>query len=70
MTDTSQHRHPTLGIDIGRVLISPWHADGGDTSFIGGSLRDALETPPLRVSSCRCGEARGPENCESALPNR
>ena len=45
MKDTSQ-RLPTLGIDIGRVLISPWHADGADTSFIGGSLQQALETPP------------------------
>ena len=35
-----------LGIDIGRVLISPDPADGGDTSFIGGSLEAALATPP------------------------
>jgi hypothetical protein len=35
-----------LGIDIGRVLISPDRADGGDTSFIGGSLEAALATPP------------------------
>ena len=36
-----------LGIDIGRVLISP-DAQGtnGDTSFIGGSIQDALDTPP------------------------
>lgn len=36
-----------LGLDIGRVLISP-DAPGGraDTSFIGGSLADALATPP------------------------
>jgi hypothetical protein len=33
-----------LGIDIGRVLISP--GNGGDTSFIGGSIQDALNTPP------------------------
>lgn len=45
MNHTPQ-RLPTLGIDIGRVLISPWHADGADTSFIGGSLKDALDTPP------------------------
>ncbi len=33
-----------LGIDIGRVLIA---ADGAaDTSFIGGSIADALATPP------------------------
>jgi hypothetical protein len=36
-----------LGIDIGRVLISPdAHGTGGDTSFIGGSIQDALDTPP------------------------
>lgn len=36
-----------LGIDIGRVLISPdGHGTGGDTSFIGGSIQDALDTPP------------------------
>jgi hypothetical protein len=36
-----------LGIDIGRVLISPDPAGtGGDTSFIGGSIQDALNTPP------------------------
>jgi hypothetical protein len=36
-----------LGIDIGRVLIAP-EAKGtkGDTSFIGGSLEQALQTPP------------------------
>jgi hypothetical protein len=36
-----------LGIDIGRVLIAPDAAGTkGDTSFIGGSLQDALNTPP------------------------
>lgn len=35
-----------LGIDVGRVLIRPEDADGADTSFIGGSLDDALNTPP------------------------
>jgi len=35
-----------LGIDIGRVLIRPDPAGGGDTSFIGGSLETALGTPP------------------------
>src|SRR5215831_16130819 len=36
-----------LGIDIGRVLISPDPANGkADTSFIGGSLEAALATPP------------------------
>ncbi len=37
---------PRLGIDIGRVIIAPDGADGSDTSFIGGSLADALSTPP------------------------
>jgi hypothetical protein len=37
-----------LGIDIGRVLIAPGGSGGrADTSFIQGSLADALETPPM-----------------------
>jgi hypothetical protein len=35
-----------LGIDVGRVLISPGDSSKPDTSFIGGSLEDALTTPP------------------------
>lgn len=35
-----------LGIDVGRVLISPGESSASDTSFIGGSLEDALQTPP------------------------
>jgi hypothetical protein len=35
-----------LGIDVGRVLISPGDESKPDTSFIGGSLDDALNTPP------------------------
>jgi hypothetical protein len=36
-----------LGIDVGRVLISAEDADSAaDTSFIGGTLEDALRTPP------------------------
>jgi hypothetical protein len=35
-----------LGIDVGRVLISPGDEAKPDTSFIGGSLEDALRTPP------------------------
>lgn len=35
-----------LGIDIGRVLIAPDSGDRNDTSFIGGSIDDALATPP------------------------
>ena len=34
-----------LGIDVGRVLISPGDGSKPDTSFIGGSLEDALATP-------------------------
>jgi hypothetical protein len=34
-----------LGLDIGRVLISPEHGHGGDTSFIGGTLETAVATP-------------------------
>jgi len=37
---------PRLGIDIGRVLIAAEGANGADTAFIGGSLNDALNTPP------------------------
>jgi hypothetical protein len=35
-----------LGIDVGRVLISPGDDSAPDTSFIGGTLEDALRTPP------------------------
>lgn len=35
-----------LGIDVGRVLISPGDEAKPDTSFIGGSLEDALNTSP------------------------
>lgn len=35
-----------LGIDVGRVLISPGKDSAPDTSFIGGTLEDALRTPP------------------------
>ncbi len=35
-----------LGIDVGRVLISPGDDSRPDTSFIGGSIEDALRTPP------------------------
>lgn len=35
-----------LGIDVGRVLISPGDESKPDTSFIGGSLEHALNTPP------------------------
>lgn len=35
-----------LGIDVGRVLISPGDESRPDTSFIGGTVEDALSTPP------------------------
>ena len=35
-----------LGIDVGRVLISPGDDTKPDTSFIGRSDAEALETPP------------------------
>lgn len=35
-----------LGIDIGRVIITPESGGRADTSFIGGSMEDALKTPP------------------------
>lgn len=35
-----------LGIDVGRVLIAPGNPQAPDTSFIGGTLADALNTPP------------------------
>jgi len=34
-----------IGIDIGRVIISPGD-DSADTSFLRGSIQDALNTPP------------------------
>ncbi|MCB1607035.1 MAG: hypothetical protein KDI71_08695 [Xanthomonadales bacterium] len=34
-----------LGLDIGRVIITP-EGQGGDTSFLGGSIDDAMRTPP------------------------
>ncbi|HLY73435.1 MAG TPA: hypothetical protein VKU80_04885 [Planctomycetota bacterium] len=37
-----------LGIDIGRVLIAPGGCGGNeDTSFIEGTLEEALQTPPM-----------------------
>lgn len=35
-----------LGVDIGRVVIAPSPDDREDTSFFGGSLANALATPP------------------------
>lgn len=35
---------PTLGIDIGRVII---HGDGPDTSFIGATDDDAMRAPEM-----------------------
>ncbi len=35
-----------IGIDIGRVIISPTLNGRADTSFLGARLADALRTPP------------------------
>jgi hypothetical protein len=46
-THTARKEHiMMLGIDVGRVLTSPGDSTRPDTSFIGGSLEDALDTPP------------------------
>lgn len=37
-----------LGIDVGRVLITSGDSNKPDTSFIGGSLEAALDTPPYQ----------------------
>ncbi|MEZ5510508.1 MAG: hypothetical protein R3F47_11495, partial [Gammaproteobacteria bacterium] len=37
---------PKIGIDIGRVIIGPVIGGKADTSFLGGTLEKALETPP------------------------
>ncbi|VAW77806.1 hypothetical protein MNBD_GAMMA12-1076 [hydrothermal vent metagenome] len=34
-----------LGIDFGRVIVQPAN-EGADTSFLHGSIEDAMETPP------------------------
>ena len=36
---------PRLGIDIGRVIIAPVDESGADTRFIGGTEKEALDTP-------------------------
>jgi hypothetical protein len=46
MPAMNTHNHDRLGIDVGRVLISPGDESSPDTSFIGGSFEDALRTPP------------------------
>jgi len=46
MRAMNAQNHNRLGIDVGRVLISPGDESSPDTSFIGGSLEDALRTPP------------------------
>lgn len=45
---TSRTSRPTLGIDIGRVVIDgSSHPDGGDTAFFSGDVATALRTPPV-----------------------
>lgn len=43
---TYRHRHPRIGIDIGRVIMTPVKGGKADTSFLSGSLERALRTPP------------------------
>ena len=38
---------PTLGIDIGRVIIGGGEPGGGDTSFFDGSVDEAMRTPAV-----------------------
>lgn len=40
------HREPRIGIDIGRVIMAPVVGGKADTSFLRGSLEDAMSTPP------------------------
>src|SRR5262252_703957 len=45
--NNDQNNEKRLGLDIGRVLITPEPlGTKGDTSFLGASLEDALRTPP------------------------
>ena len=48
-TQTKRGHPPSLGIDIGRVIICPACSDGTqDTSFLGSTDADAMKTPPSR----------------------
>lgn len=44
----NKHRNsePRIGIDIGRVIMTPVKGGKADTSFLSGSLEKALATPP------------------------
>ena len=42
-TQTQQQR---LGIDIGRVIMSPVTGGKSDTSFLSGNIAQAMATPP------------------------
>jgi len=37
---------PRIGIDIGRVIMTPVRGGKADTSFLSGSLERAMQTPP------------------------
>ena len=37
---------PRLGIDIGRVIMAPIEGGKADTTFLSGSISDAMQTPP------------------------
>jgi hypothetical protein len=46
LCSTTERGKSKLGLDVGRVLIAPADESSADTSFIRGSLDDALRTPP------------------------
>ena len=41
-----QNITPRIGIDIGKVIMSPVVGGRSDTSFLSGSLERAMQTPP------------------------
>ena len=45
MTNT-QHIQPCVGIDIGKVIMAPVKGGKSDTSFLSGTLEQAMRTPP------------------------
>ncbi|MEZ4219975.1 MAG: hypothetical protein R3B13_03530 [Polyangiaceae bacterium] len=51
---------PALGIDIGRVIISPVDEHGGDTQFLSGSEDDAMRTPQMPGAFAAIGRLRDP----------
>jgi hypothetical protein len=43
---TQKKKSPHLGIDIGKVIMSPISGGKSDTSFLSGDLQGAMQTPP------------------------